>query len=155
MRIGEKSAFGSRVHVLRGSRITAGARVEVEHDVFLKVVDDAARLELGDFVFIGAGSEIDVALSVTIGAHSLLAPGVFITDHQHNIRRDARIDAQGIASAPVVIGSDVWLGAKSVILPGITIGDGAVVGAGAVVTKDVEAYAIVAGVPARVIGRRT
>jgi len=154
MRIGPKSAFGLRTHILRPRCVRIGKRVEIEHDVFFKVVDDGARLELGDFVFIGAGSEIDVALSVRIGDHTLLAPGVFITDHQHNVARDKRIDEQGITSAAVVIGSDVWLGTKCVILPGVTIGDGAVVGAGAVVTKNVEPYAIVAGVPAREIGRR-
>lgn len=151
--VGSKTSVGA-IHVRRPRCLSVGARVEIEHDVFLKIVDDAARLELGDFVFVGAGCEIDVAASVRIGAHTLLAPGVFITDHQHNIRRELRIDQQGIETAPVVIGSDVWLGTKSVVLPGVTVGDGAVVGAGAVVTKDVEPYAIVAGVPARVIGRR-
>jgi acetyltransferase-like isoleucine patch superfamily enzyme len=152
--VGAKTSVGA-IHVRKARNIAMGQRVEIEHDVFLKLVGDGARLELGDFVFVGAACEIDVASSVRIGAHSLLAPGVFITDHQHNIRREPRIDQQGIETAPVVIGSDVWLGTKSVVLPGVTIGDGAVVGAGAVVTKDVEPYAIVAGVPARVIGRRT
>ena len=55
---------------------------------------------------------------------------------------------------PTKIGRDVWIGANAVILGGVTIGDGAVVAAGAVVTKDVEAGAIVAGVPAKVVKRR-
>ena len=155
MRVGAKSSFGEHLHVRRPKGITVGTRVEIEHDVYLKLVDDAAHLELGDFVFIGAAAEIDVALSVRIGSHTLIAPGVFITDHEHNMRRDARVDAQGIAGAPVTVGADVWLGARSVVLAGVTIGDGAVIGAGAVVTRDVEPYTVVAGVPARAIGRRT
>ena len=154
MRVGAKTSFASRVHVRRARCIEVGSHVEIEHDVYLKAVDSAARLRISDFVFIGAGSEIDVVENVTIGAHTLIAPGVFITDHAHNIRRDARIDEQGITRGPVIIGADVWLGAKSIVLPGVTIGDGAVIGAGAVVTKTVEPYTIVAGVPARVIGRR-
>ena len=151
---GAKCAIGSRLHVRNARGIRLGARVEIEHDVYLKLVASEARLTVGDFTFIGAGCEIDVAASVTIGAHTLLAPGVFITDHAHNMARAQRLDEQGSRSAAVTVGDDVWLGAKCVVLAGVTIGDGAVVGAGAVVTKDVEAYAIVAGVPARAIGKR-
>ena len=104
---------------------------------------------------IGRGCEIDVAESVTIGAHTLLAPNVFITDHTHNHAKAQRLDQQGSRVTPVVIGADAWIGAHAVVLAGVTIGDGAIVGAGAVVTKDVPPYAIVAGVPARVIGSRT
>jgi acetyltransferase-like isoleucine patch superfamily enzyme len=154
-RVGLKCLIGVRLVAPRVRRIELGLRVEIEHDVFLKLVTEEARLVCGDHVFIGRGCEIDVAQSVTIGAHTLLAPGVFITDHAHNHAAAQRLDQQGSRSAAVAIGSDVWLGARCVVLPGVTIGDGAIVGAGAVVTKDVAAYAIVAGVPARVIGQRT
>jgi acetyltransferase-like isoleucine patch superfamily enzyme len=114
-----------------------------------------ARLVAGDFVFIGRGVEIDVAQSVTIGAHTLIAPNVFITDHTHGASRAKRLDEQGNRVAPVSIGNDAWIGAGAIVLSGVSIGDGAIVGAGAVVTKDVAPYAIVAGVPAAVIGERT
>ena len=155
VRNGGKCSIGSRLHLRNGRGIRLGRRVEIEHDVYLKLVAPQARLTVGDFTFIGAGCEIDVDTSVAIGAHTLLAPGVFITDHAHNVARARRLDEQGNHSAPVVIGDDVWLGTKCIVLPGITIGDGAVVGAGAVVTKDVEPYAIVAGVPAKPIGKRS
>lgn len=61
---------------------------------------------------------------------------------------------QGMRTAPVTIGNDVWIGMRSIIMPGVNIGDGSVIGAGAVVTKDVPAYAIVGGVPAKVIKYR-
>lgn len=154
MRVGAKTRLGVRLEVFRPRGIALGARVELEHDVYLKLVDDAAQLTVGDFTFIGRGCEIDVALSVTIGAHTLLAPNVFVTDHTHNQERARRLDEQGNRTAPVVIGDDAWIGTGATILAGVTIGDGAVVGAGAVVTHDVAPYAIVAGVPARVIGAR-
>jgi acetyltransferase-like isoleucine patch superfamily enzyme len=153
--VGSKTAVGARLHARHATGITLGKRIEIEHDVYLKLVDRAARLHIGDFSFLGRGCEIDVSVSVTIGAHTLLAPGVFITDHAHRHARNARLDEQGNRNAPVVIGDDVWLGAGSIVLPGVTIGDGAIIGAGAVVTHDVEPYTIVAGVPARPIGRRS
>lgn len=153
--VGRKCLIGARLVVPDARGLTLGNRVEVEHDVFLKLVAREATLRIGEHTFVGRGCEIDVAGAVTIGAHTLLAPGVFITDHAHNQAAAKRFDEQGSRIAPVVIGDDAWLGAHCVILPGVTIGNGAIVGAGAVVTKDVEPYAIVAGVPARVIGRRS
>lgn len=64
------------------------------------------------------------------------------------------IVAQGLEIKSVVIGNDVWIGAHAVILAGVAIGDGSVIAAGAVVTKDVAPYSVVAGVPARVIKKR-
>lgn len=153
-RIAAKTSIGSRVRTRRPWCINLGTRVEIEHDVFLKIAGDDARLVIGDHTFIGKGSEIDVLASITIGAHTLLAPNVFITDHEHNTSADLRFDEQGSRCAPVAIGTDAWIGTRAVILPGVTVGDGAIIGAGAVVTKDVPPQAIVAGVPARIIGTR-
>lgn len=153
-RIGAKSSIGTRLVARNPRGITLGSRVEIEHDVYLKIVSNEGRLTVGDFSFIGRGCEIDVAASVTIGAHVLLAPNVFVTDHTHSHARGVLLDQQGITSAPVVIGDDAWIGTGAVILAGVTIGAGAIVGAGAVVTKSVAPNAIVAGVPARPIGER-
>jgi acetyltransferase-like isoleucine patch superfamily enzyme len=98
--------------------------------------------------------EFDVMGAVSVGSHSLIAPGCFLTDHVHGIRADLRIDQQPCSCEPVVIGSDVWLGAGCVVLPGVTIGDGAVVGANSVVTADVAPHAVVAGAPARFLRQR-
>lgn len=71
-------------------------------------------------------------------------------NHGHT-RRDIPMRQQDFEAAPIVIGQDVWIGMGAIILPGVTLGDGAIVGAGAVVTSDVSPGAVVSGVPARVL----
>lgn len=89
---------------------------------------------------------------VCIGNHVNLAQGITVTALNHNFADSNRkIDEQGISTKSVVIGDDVWIGANAVILPGVTIGRHVVVAAGAVVTKDVPDYSLVAGVPAKEI----
>ncbi|HXG59027.1 MAG TPA: acyltransferase [Thermoanaerobaculia bacterium] len=151
---GPRSSIGGGSVLTRPRSVRLGTRVEIEQGVYLECVAEAARLDIGDYAFLGMGTEIDVVASVRIGAHALIAPGVFITDHEHRHSRGTFIDQQGIEASPVVIGEDAWIGAHAVILPGVTIGNGAVVGAGAVVTRDVPPNAVAAGVPARIIGER-
>jgi carbonic anhydrase/acetyltransferase-like protein (isoleucine patch superfamily) len=89
---------------------------------------------------------------VTIGDGCLLSQFVSIIDANHGTARGAfmRDQRHDLGGAGVHIGDDVWIGAHAVILPGVQIGDGAVVAAGAIVTRDVPAYAVVAGVPAEI-----
>ncbi len=150
-RIGSKTELGPGSRVDRPWCVELGSRVVVESDVFIKVVTDDARVILSDHVFVGRGCELDISGRLTIGAHSLLAPGCFITDHNHGTGRGMRIDEQPGEARPVVIGCDVWLGFGVCVLPGVSIGDGAIVAAGAVVTRDIPAYAVAAGVPAKVM----
>ena len=84
----------------------------------------------------------------------MIGPACYITDHDHGTACDRPIRQQSLVSAPVVIEDGAWLGAHAIILKGTRIGKGAIVGAGAVVTRDVPAGAIVAGSPARIIGWR-
>lgn len=85
----------------------------------------------------------------------MMGPEVTILTHTHNIERtDIPMRQQGMRVAEVVVGNDVWIGMRVVIMPGVRVGDGAVVGAGAVVTKDVPDFAIVGGVPAKIIKYR-
>jgi acetyltransferase-like isoleucine patch superfamily enzyme len=105
---------------------------------------------IGDYTRVGLHNTI--IGPVTIGHHVNLAQGITVTALNHNFADiTRRIDQQGVATSPVVIGNDVWIGANAVILPGVTIGSHVVVAAGAVVTKDVPANTLVGGVPAKVI----
>jgi len=153
--IAPKCTFGCRVRIDHPKSVRIGERATLEDDVWLKIVAGEARVEIGCHTFMGRGVELDVSRHVSIGDHVLIGPGVFITDHNHNIAAGQRIDEQGCAAAQVIIGNDVWLGARVIVLPGVTIGDGAVVGAGAVVTRNLPEYSVSVGIPARVIRQRT
>ncbi|MBU4174073.1 MAG: maltose O-acetyltransferase [Actinobacteria bacterium] len=84
----------------------------------------------------------------------MVSPMVNINCADHGIQLGTPMREQYGTYGPVTIGSDCWLGAMVVVLKGVTIGDGAVVGAGAVVTTDIPEYAIAVGVPAKVVGER-
>ena len=156
-----KAQVGAKTKISAGSKwtgmgdLTLGVRVSIEPWVWFKLVSCDALLVIGDTSYVGRAVIFDVSHSIRIGSHVLIAPNVYITDHNHNIKAGAKIDEQGCLAAPVVIGDDVWIGANAVILPGISIGHGAVIGAGAVVTHDVEPNAVVGGVPAGLIRMRS
>lgn len=111
------------------------------------------NVEFGDFVNIGPRSLIDGKGGVKIGTGTIIAPNVIIYSVNHNYDIDLEalpFDHKIIAKA-VVIGRYVWIGGNSIILPGVTIGQGAIIAAGSVVTKDVPEGALVGGNPARVL----
>jgi putative colanic acid biosynthesis acetyltransferase WcaF len=87
---------------------------------------------------------------ITIGTKVAISREVFICTASHDITKPNR----PLITAPVTICDGVWIGARATILPGVTIGEGAIVGAGAVVTKDVEAWTVVGGNPAKFIKKR-
>jgi acetyltransferase-like isoleucine patch superfamily enzyme len=112
-------------------------------------------LTIGDKVVFGRNNVVNTYLDISIGAATIVADMVYVTDFDH-VFADASlpIKDQGIVKAPVRIGADVWLGTKVSVVRGTTVGDGCVVAANAVVTKDLAPYSIAVGVPARVIRSR-
>jgi acetyltransferase-like isoleucine patch superfamily enzyme len=109
------------------------------------------KITLGARNVINFGTLIDGRVySVTTGTDVSIGPEASILTLGHDPRSPDFADRGG----PVVIGDRVWIGYRALIMPGVTLGEGAVVAAGAVVTKDVPAWAIVAGNPARIIGER-
>lgn len=122
-------------------------------------VEQGADFGSGRHLRIGAYSGLGVNCRVrgpvTLGRNIMMGPDVIILTRNHDFSDRARpMREQGGSTAPVVIGDDVWIGTRAIILAGCKIGNGVVVGAGAVVTKDVPDFAIVGGCPARIIGRR-
>lgn len=153
-RIDQKCLIGRNVRIDRPHRLEMGQRCVLQDGVWLCIESTTADLTIGSFTFLGKDVEIEVSTKVAIGRQCLIAPGVYITDHNHDIStREPMFEAPCIAD-PVQIGDDVWIGAKAVILPGVKIGSGAVIAAGAVVTRSVESGAVMAGVPALPIKSR-
>lgn len=129
-----------------------GNKVEIRNRV--KIMSPA-KVEIGDNVVINSDSKIGGQLGIKIGNGVLIGYNVNLVSQNHEYRNpDVPIGKQGYYGGPIIIGDDVWLGANVVVLPNITIGKGAIVGANAVVTKNVNPYTVVGGVPARLIKNR-
>lgn len=137
----------NRVRELLGALI--GTPVDDTVTLFPPFTADFGKnISIGKRVFINSGCRFQDQGGITIGDDSLIGHNVAIATLQHGIDPHRRAD---LLPAPVSIGRNVWLGANVTVLPGVTIGDDAVVGAGSIVTKDVPAGSIAYGSPARVI----
>lgn len=133
-----------------GRPIRIGPRSTVGAHAFLH-----GPLTIGADVSINARASLDGgAVGITIGDGCRIASGATIYAFDHQIAPDRFVREQPVTSKGITLGVDVWVGANAGITDGVTIGDHAVIGMGAVVTSDVPAWAIVGGVPARVIGDR-
>ncbi|NJK38233.1 MAG: acyltransferase [Oscillatoriales cyanobacterium RM1_1_9] len=111
---------------------------------------------LGNNVYLGRNVYLGVYQPLTIGQNSLIGAYSYLITANHRFENpDIPIRLQGYTGASIQIGQDVWLGCHVVILPGVTVGDGAVIAAGAVVNKNVPAYEVWGGVPARKLRERS
>jgi acetyltransferase-like isoleucine patch superfamily enzyme len=155
IRVGERCKIHESVSLdaARGPGIDLGARVTLNRFAFLQ--GDKGGIRLGDRVEVNNQTIINGTGGVDIGADTLIGPGVKIISYQHQYAAGRPIREQETISRPIRIGCDVWIGANAVILAGVSVGDGAVIAAAAVVTRDVPAGAVVAGIPARAIKMRT
>lgn len=130
---------------LAGMKIGKGSTIHMGAKFY-----NPGNIKIGEDSIIGEGVVLDGRDSLIIGNHVDIATDVVIYNSEHDIQDD---NFRAI-SEPVAIGDYVFIGPRAIILPGVTIGKGAVVGAGAVVTKNVDDFQIVGGVPAKVIRER-
>lgn len=130
------------------SKLT-GKEVDPSFRMFPPFYTDCGRnITVGKNVFINACCNFQDQGGITIGDGSLIGHKCVLATLNHGFAPD---DRGSLYPAPIVIGKNVWIGASVTVLPGVSIGDNAIVAAGAVVTKDVQANTIVAGVPARYV----
>ncbi len=131
-KVGKRCTFYPRVWIAPGRNLVLGDDVDLALDV---LITTSGGVEIGDRTLIGYRAQI-------------------ISANHHIPIKPAPIFGAGHDKEKVTIGSDVWIGGNSIILPGVIIGDGAVIAGGSVVSKDVEAYTVVGGVPAKFIKER-
>lgn len=155
-----------RAHFGKGCDIRRGLNLVLTREADLRIGDGCVLdrgmtiecrgiLHIGARVIFGHHCTLGVRESLIIGDDAMLAEMVSVRDHDHRFDDlETPIREQGMVCAPIVIGRNVWIGAKVSVVKGVTIGDNAIIGANAVVTRDVPANAIAAGVPARVIKMR-
>ena len=149
-----------RVRAAARGELRVGSQTRIETRVAIE--RENAYLSVGDRTFIGAG-QISCASRIDVGDDVMIAWGTTIFDHgSHSLsftkRANDAVDWQRgkknwsvVSTAPVRIGNKSWIGFGTILLPGVNIGEGAVIGAGSVVTRDVPPWSVAAGNPARVI----
>ena len=140
----------ARLFAEPGRTVVLGPGCAVAAEAFLH-----GPLTLGRDVSINARASLDGgARGITIGDGTRIATGAVLFAFDHGLAPDRMVKDQPVTSRGITVGEDVWIGANAGITDGVTVGDHAVVGMGAVVTRDVPPWAIVGGVPARVLGDR-
>jgi acetyltransferase-like isoleucine patch superfamily enzyme len=145
---------GAEIYARRGyGRLTIGRWTWIGAGNHIRCHE--GNLTIGEKCVFGATNTINCYLDIEIGSDCILADWIYICDFDHRFDDTTQpIRKQGIVKSPVKIGSDCWLGEKSTVLRGVTIGDGCVVASHALVNRDLPANAIAGGVPARVLKLR-
>ena len=148
-------------HEPQGCSLTIGDHSNIEGSLVFEKAD--AHITIGSRTHVGNGTLVAAACKIDIGNDVLIAFNALLMDHNsHSLlfrerRNDVtewiqdRKDWKSVLVAPIVIGDRAWIGTRAIILKGVTVGEGGIVAAGSVVTKDVPPWTIVGGNPAKVI----
>lgn len=142
--------------VIRGfSNISIGKNVSIAQRCYI-MAHDGGRLKIGANASINVCSHINAASGViNIGNDTILGPEVLLRSANHTFSDNKiPIRKQASVSKPIIIGKDCWISARVIVVPGVKINDGAVIGAGAIVTKDIPQYTVAVGMPASPIKSR-
>lgn len=147
---------GAKISVGRGSKISG----------FVATQTKESEVIIAKNVFIAGGTVLDCSLKIVIEQDVMISYQAIIQDCDNhplalskrkkdlqNYLKNGVVDVSGAAKKPVIIKRGAWIGARTIILKGVTVGEGSIIGAGSVVTKDVEPWTIVAGNPAKIVKR--
>ena len=141
---------GSRLFIQKDWHIGDDVKIATNCALFSRESPQAGKLSIGDGTHIGDHTIIDVADDVTLGREVALGPNCVIYSHDHDYQNADGAAWKGpLVTRPVCIGDGAWVGSGVTILPGVTIGERAVIAAGAVVTKNVPPRAVWGGIPAK------
>jgi len=131
----------------------AGEEIILDSDIY---INHPENISIGDGTFIGQDVTLNAVAEISFGEDCGIAAGSYFMTWNHAINdRTVELRATGKETAPIEVGDGAWVGYDAIVLPGVTLGTGAVVAAGAVVTDDVPDWTVVAGVPAEPIAERT
>ncbi len=147
--------LGLKLRLLRYKRCGVHVNFVPQGGYDLEIMGDLSKFTISDTSHLKSGTYIECTGGVTIGKYFHCGRGltIFSTNHNYDNANSIPYDEK-IVIKPVVVGDFVWCGANVTIVPGVTVGDGAILGAGSVITKNVPAMAIVGGNPAKVLKYR-
>lgn len=139
------------------NKISIGSDCVIEDKVAFKIAypfSDDNYIKIGNRVFIGRYCELNCSSRILIGNDCMIASNTTFVDTGHEMKPNSTMNKQKSVFQEIVIGEDVWIGSRCVILKGVTIGKGSVIGAGSIVNKSIPEYEVWAGNPARFIRNR-
>lgn len=137
-------------HIYRFSGAKLGRNIKMFSKMTLRPFGKSYNLSIGNNVFINTGFRAGVSSEITINSDVMIGPNCSLETATHSLHFS---NGRKMYTKPIYIGDKVWLGAGVIVVPGVKIEEGAVIAAGSVVINDVEAYTLVAGVPAKFIKR--
>lgn len=149
-KIGDNMSIGKGVDIRIGknSTVIIGNNVKIGEGVYIKV-KERAKLIIGDNVHINQATRLSSNLAIEIGDDTLIAPYCNVLDHNHMYDLKTPVSSKLFDNAGIIIGKGVWLGVRVQVNKGVTIGNFSVVGANAVVTKDIPEATVFGGIPAK------
>lgn len=147
----------SKFELSKNAKVQLGNKVNIDSNCLIKVFKNA-KLTIEDNVYIGPHTHVYITGDMTIGEGSIFGPFCFLIDHDHDFDLKSKLKLEEMTvnkEDQINIGKHTWLGTRSTVMKGVTIGDYSVIGAGSIVTKNIAAHSLAVGVPAKVVKTAT